>query len=106
MSTETQMSFSICIDIGGTFTDAVVIDGAGTPQIFKTSSTPPAFQSGFMAALGLAAEAYGLDMRSFLRRADFIVHGAPVSTNALVEKKVGRCGLPRHRGPSRHPATA
>jgi N-methylhydantoinase A len=87
------MTFSICIDIGGTFTDAVVLERGGAPRLFKAASTPPAFQNGFMAVLESAAEAYGLDLRTFLGRTDSIVHGTTVSTNALVENKVGRCGL-------------
>lgn len=87
------MSFRICIDIGGTFTDAVVLQQGGLPRIFKASSTPPAFEHGFMAALELAAQSYQLSLEDFLSRTESIVHGTTVSTNALVENKVGRAGL-------------
>ena len=87
------MPYSVCIDIGGTFTDAIVLDPTGGLRIFKVPTTPPRFEEGFMAALALAADAFGLELRQFLADTDMIVHGTTISTNALVEQKVGRCGL-------------
>ena len=53
--------------------------------MFKAPSTPAAFERGFLEVLGLAAEHYGHDLRTFLRRVEIIVHGTTVATNALVE---------------------
>ena len=94
--------FRVCIDIGGTFTDCVVAqDARGEPgsdadqslRIFKTPSTPAAFEQGFMNALGLAAEGYGLELPDFVARVARIVHGTTVSTNALLEGKHAPVGL-------------
>jgi N-methylhydantoinase A len=87
------VSYSVCIDVGGTFTDCVVAEPGQPPRIFKTLSTPDAFERGFMDVLHAAAVGYGKELESFLEQVDLIVHGATVSTNALVEGKVGRCGL-------------
>ena len=87
------MSFNVCIDIGGTFTDCVVAAPDGEAHIFKAPSTPDAFERGFMAVLALAAEHYGLDLEAFLEQVDGIVHGTTVSTNALIVAKVGRAGF-------------
>ena len=84
--------FSVCIDIGGTFTDCVVASESGL-NIYKTASTPPAFESGFMDSLQLAAEETGLDLSTFLRATGTIVHGTTVSTNALIEGRTARVGL-------------
>jgi N-methylhydantoinase A len=46
-----------------------------------------------MDALRLAASGYGLELGPFLEEVDLVVHGTTVSTNALVEGNVGRCGL-------------
>jgi N-methylhydantoinase A len=92
------MSYSVSIDIGGTFTDCVVADGEGEVQIFKAKSTPDAFERGFLDVLGLAAEHYGHDLPGFLGEVDRIVHGTTVSTNALVEHKVARAGLIANAG--------
>ena len=92
------MSFNVCIDIGGTFTDCVVAAPDGEAHIFKAPSTPDAFEQGFMAVLALAAEHYGLDLKTFLEQVDSIVHGTTVSTNALVVAKVGRAGFIANEG--------
>lgn len=84
--------FSVCIDIGGTFTDCLVEDAKGAHHIFKTSTTPGAFQIGFMDSLALAAESFGLTLSDFLKATGQIVHGSTVSTNALVEHKVAKTG--------------
>ena len=36
------LSFSIGVDVGGTFTDFVVAEGDSAPRYFKTASTPHA----------------------------------------------------------------
>ncbi len=79
------MGYSVGIDIGGTFTDCIVRAADGTRDMFKAPSTPAAFERGFLEVLGLAAEHYGHDLRTFLRRVEIIVHGTTVATNALVE---------------------
>ena len=84
--------FSVCIDIGGTFTDCVVASESGL-SIYKTASTPPAFEHGFMDSLQLAAEETGVDLSTFLRATGTIVHGTTVSTNALIEGRTARVGL-------------
>ena len=83
----------VCIDIGGTFTDCVVSDADQHLRIFKTPSTPAAFELGFMNALKLAADGYGLALPDFMARVARIVHGTTVSTNALLEEKHAPVGL-------------
>ena len=87
------MSFNVCIDIGGTFTDCVVDDGHSPPRIFKARSTPGAFERGFLDAIEIAAADYGRSLATFLADVDKIVHGTTVATNALVEGKVARVGF-------------
>ncbi len=87
------MGYGVSIDIGGTFTDCVVADDTQEVRIFKTPSTPDAFERGFMDALALAANGYGLDLATFLDQVERIVHGTTVSTNALIEEKYARVGL-------------
>ncbi|MDE0381458.1 MAG: hydantoinase/oxoprolinase family protein [Rhodospirillales bacterium] len=85
--------FQVCIDIGGTFTDCVVSDADQRLRIFKTPSTPAAFELGFMNALKLAAGGYELALPDFMARVARIVHGTTVSTNALLEEKHAPVGL-------------
>ncbi|MCA0042506.1 hydantoinase/oxoprolinase family protein [Celeribacter litoreus] len=86
------MTYKICIDIGGTFTDCLVEDSQGARHIFKAPTTPGVFQNGFMNAIGKAAEGFGFEIGAFLDQVDRIVHGSTVSTNALVEGKVAKTG--------------
>ena len=84
--------YDVCVDIGGTFTDCVVSDGARL-EIVKAPSTPPAFERGFMEALALAARAFDAGRAELLAETGRVVHGTTVATNALVEGRVGTVGL-------------
>jgi N-methylhydantoinase A len=87
------MSYQVCIDIGGTFTDCLVSNDKGEISIFKAPTTPGQFERGFIHVLHIAAAGYGLEPAEFLRRIDLIVHGSTVSTNALIERKTVKVGL-------------
>ena len=58
--------FKIGIDVGGTFTDLVVLRDSEHPRYFKVPSTPSDPSYGVMAGLGDAASAYDLDLDSLL----------------------------------------
>src|SRR5260221_7354112 len=78
--------FSIGVDVGGTFTDVLLLDRAG--KAFRTAKVPstPADQAdGFLAGIARV----GVDLRAV----DEIVHGTTVATNAVLERKGARCGL-------------
>ncbi|NRP75630.1 Acetophenone carboxylase gamma subunit [Ensifer psoraleae] len=92
------MSYTVSIDIGGTFTDCLVRDGNSRDFIFKTPTTPPNFEKGFVNALRIAGEHFGFDLRSFVSKCDRIVHGTTVSTNALVEGKTAATGFLCNKG--------
>ncbi len=87
------MTYSVCIDIGGTFTDCIVYEHGKGLDIFKSPSTPGEFEKGFLNVLDLAATNYGHGLDSFLSQVDNIVHGTTVATNTLVEGKVAEVGL-------------
>ncbi|MCG8335756.1 MAG: hydantoinase/oxoprolinase family protein [Proteobacteria bacterium] len=87
------MSYHVCIDIGGTFTDCLVSENSGKVSIFKSPTTPGNFEKGFINVLKVAAEGYGISIGDFAGQIVQIVHGSTVSTNALVERKVAKTGL-------------
>jgi N-methylhydantoinase A len=87
------VTYSVCIDIGGTFTDCIVYEHGRELSIFKSPSTPGAFEQGFINVLRVAAEYFEKPLKTFLSDVDYIVHGTTVSTNALVEGKVAQVGL-------------
>jgi N-methylhydantoinase A len=75
------------IDIGGTFTDAVLVGDDGTVAHAKAPTTPDDLTRGFMATLAelTAAPAVG--------PVAGIVHGTTIATNLVVERKGARVGL-------------
>jgi N-methylhydantoinase A len=89
----------ICgIDTGGTFTDCVVVDGAGRIVTAKAPSTPDDFSRGVLDSLGLAAEKIGVDTETLLRRTTRLALGTTVGTNALLQRRGARVGLITTRG--------
>ena len=58
------MSYFIGTDIGGTFTDLVMLSEAGAVTIFKSPTTPEDRTQGVLDAFALAAEAAELDAES------------------------------------------
>jgi N-methylhydantoinase A len=74
------MSYRVAMDIGGTFTDFVVVDeDAGVTRAGKTSTTPASPEEGVLAGLG--------DFVPDLARISFVVHGTTVGLNAFLERK-------------------
>lgn len=92
------MSYHIGVDIGGTFTDAIVLDDKQGIVVGKASSTPPDFEQGFMASVGSAAERLGMSLEELLGQTDQVFHGTTVGTNALVERRTATVGLLTTRG--------
>src|SRR5215469_6505571 len=86
------------VDIGGTFTDCVVLDAKGRTTATKCPSTPDNFANGMLAAMGLAAERLGLSFEQFCRSVAVLTHGTTVGTNALLQRKGARVGLITTRG--------
>ena len=62
------MEYVVGIDIGGTCTDCVVVDGDGNVTLGKAFSTPPDFSAGILDSLGIAAEQLGTEAGELLAR--------------------------------------
>ncbi len=79
------------VDVGGTFTDLILMEPeSGAVRLAKVPSTPENQAAGVLAALEGADAA--------LAEVAAIVHGTTVTTNALLERKISRCGLITTRG--------
>lgn len=92
-------TYRVGVDIGGTFTDCVVVDGAGqVATIAKSLTNKDAPALGVMAALELAADSLNVGLRELLERTSGFIHGCTVATNALLERKGARTGLLTTRG--------
>jgi len=93
MMAKKDLRYLIGVDIGGTFTDCVVIDNLGKTSLGKVSSTPPNFDEGFIGSLAETASSIGMPLEDLISQADGIYHGCTVGTNALVENRTARVGL-------------
>ncbi len=86
--------YSIGIDVGGTFTDLVLLDAADSALVqHKTPSTPADPSEGVVAGLEELAGIAGLDPGAFLARVGLIVHGTTVTTNAVLTEGGARTAL-------------
>jgi N-methylhydantoinase A len=87
------MSHIVGIDVGGTFTDLVVIDAHGRTTSAKASTTPADPGLGLFDGLDDLARRLGVTRRELLRGAQRMIHGTTVATNALLERKGAKVGL-------------
>lgn len=90
--------FAVGTDIGGTFTDMVVIDEAGSVRLFKVPTTPHDRSDAIVGALKIAADEYHLSLQEFCSSIDYFAHGTTAATNAYIERNGVRTGLLTTRG--------
>lgn len=88
----------IAVDIGGTFTDVVVLGDSGRRITTKALTTPDDPGRGVLDGLDLAAQEVGAAVGDLLGRAIAFVHGTTVGTNALAQRRGARTGLLMTRG--------
>jgi N-methylhydantoinase A len=86
-------TYTIGIDVGGTFTDLVAIDEHGGTTFAKSPSTPQDQSIGVLAGLDELARRLDRSRSEMLGDAQRIVHGATVATNALLERKGAKVAL-------------
>ena len=92
-------AFRLGVDIGGTFTDIVLLGADGTMHTKKVLSTPHDY-----------SEAIENGIRSLMDETDIVassirevVHGTTVATNAIIERTGVRGRVDYHQGLSRRP---
>ena len=74
------------VDVGGTFTDLLLLDlGTGSFEVAKVPSTPENQAKGFIAGVELLGRP--------LSEVETIVHGTTIGTNTILERKGAACGL-------------
>ncbi len=76
------------VDVGGTFTDAVLLDG-GAVHSAKVPTTPGEESRGVMAAIAAVLERAGAEAEAV----ELFCHGMTVGTNALLEERGARTAL-------------
>jgi N-methylhydantoinase A len=81
----------LAVDIGGTFTDVVLVDASrGDVIVDKTLTTPSNPLDGVRTGVGALLRRAGVSPADVTAP---IVHATTLITNALIEGKTGRAGL-------------
>ena len=89
------MSWTIGVDVGGTFTDFCAVDEVtGDVRLWKRPSTPENPATAIVSGLRELAAAHGLQLQEVSR----LAHGTTVATNALVQRKGCSVALVTTRG--------
>lgn len=86
--------YRITTDVGGTFTDIVVVDvKTGEMVLGKAPSTPERPIEGVRNALDNAAEGAGITTEDLLRGCEYIIYSTTRATNAVLERTTARTAL-------------
>lgn len=80
-------------DIGGTFTDTVLLTASGEVHVSKSPTTKHDLTEGAVSGLALAGEAIGASPAQIGERLAYYAHGTTQATNAFIERKGARTGL-------------
>jgi N-methylhydantoinase A len=84
------MAYRLGVDVGGTFTDLMLVhDETGDLHRVKTPSTPADPSQGVLVGVRRICEESGVSPSEF----EYVMHGTTVATNALLEAKGARVGL-------------
>lgn len=84
------MSYRLGVDVGGTFTDLLLIDEeSGETYRAKTPSTPTDSSVGVLNGIDKVTSAAGVDPAAI----SHVMHGTTVATNAIIEGKGAKVGL-------------
>lgn len=84
------MSYSLAVDIGGTFTDVVLRRDDGVLTVDKTLTTHDDLLAGFFRCIGLVLDKADVAPDAVT---GVVVHATTVVTNALIERKGARAAL-------------
>jgi len=87
------MKMRIGVDIGGTFTDCVVIDEESSIHTFKELSTPKDPSIGLYNVIQKAAEHFNKSLGELLSGLDIFCHGTTVATNTMLTGTGAKTGL-------------
>jgi len=89
------MAYRLGVDVGGTFTDILLIDGgSGRTWRAKTASTPADQSVGVLRGIEKVCQQAGIT----LGEVGAVLHGTTVATNAILEGKGARVGLVTTQG--------
>jgi N-methylhydantoinase A len=100
MSSDAKASnYVVGVDIGGTFTDCVVVDDEGRMVFGKSSSTPHDFAEGVLDAARDASRNLSLrDVKDLLSATRLFYHACTIGDNTLITRTGAKTGLIATKG--------
>jgi N-methylhydantoinase A len=85
-----SVTYRVGVDIGGTFTDIVVVEEhSGEVFVIKVPTVPTDPSQGFIDGLVKALQEFSIPPAAI----EFAVHGTTVATNTIIQGKGARAGL-------------
>lgn len=87
------MPYRLGVDVGGTFTDFVVVDEHGRVDEAKTPSTPSNPGEAVTNGLEALAAKRNKTLVAFLAECSLIIHGTTVALNTLLQHRGAKSGL-------------
>ena len=89
------MSYRLGVDVGGTFTDLLLVhEKSGQTWSAKVPSTPADQSIGVLNGIQRVCERAGIDPKQI----DHVMHGTTVATNTVLTGTGARCGLVTTKG--------
>ena len=89
------MRYRLGVDVGGTFTDVLLVEeGSGATWRAKTASTPSDQAVGVRNGIAKVCEEAGIALSEVAQ----VLHGTTVATNAILEGKGATVGLVTTKG--------
>lgn len=82
-------SCRIGVDVGGTFTDLVLLDDSGEPKLLKVSSTPERPERAVIDGVRAIAEQADVPLSEISE----VLHGTTVGSNTMLQRVGSRTGL-------------
>jgi len=93
MARSTAGRLLVGIDVGGTFTDLILVGGSNVIDLVKVPSDPADLVGSVVSGLKALAERRGMRPDAFIGQLERLVHGSTVAANALLERKGAKIGF-------------
>ena len=80
------MGIRIGVDIGGTFTDFIIVDEDSRVRVYKTPSVPKAPERAIFTGIEELAAEQSQTIRDYLTSVDLFIHGTTIATNTVIQR--------------------
>ena len=98
LTKQRQAQYLVGIDVGGTFTDLILVGGTGSVDLVKVPSDPADLVGSIWNGVKTLADRNGIGRSDLVGNVDRLVHGSTVAANALLERKGAKTGFVTTQG--------